>query len=565
MGQLVSGLAETWRYAGLVARETWLRATRRGAIGRLTSVSLGGTSPNRLLVAPTDLHAADPIEADHILSGLISLADGVLETEGVSPFELDPPTEAFAEALLSFSWLRQLRARRDEETSLYARQMVLSFLRHHGRISGPAWETDVTARRLIAFLSHSTVILRGADTGFYRRFLKAIGRHEKHLRSEWRTMPIGETRLYTAIALAMASICVDLPETRRNAAARRLDFELECQILADGGHVSRNPQVLLRLLFELLPLRQTYINLNLPLPKRLVPAIDRIYPALRFFRHRDGDLALFNGATPTLATELSAILRYDESGGQPFRALPHTGFHRLEAGATVVIVDAGRPLSTELSKTAHAGATAFEMSAGSSRFIVNAGLPHFASAEIRSAVRATAAHSAVTLENTSSMRFSHSDFLGPVATSGVSLVDVARETDADGEDQLRMRHDGYLGRFGLFCRRSISLTQDGARITGRDSFTRKAGGPPPEGEQAIAIARFHIHPSIWITRESDDEILLTAPDSTSFLFAAPGLIADIEDDVFFASSAGPRPSRQIAVPFRLGISSEILWSFERQS
>ncbi|MCP5815729.1 hypothetical protein NL365_27490, partial [Klebsiella pneumoniae] len=84
----------------------------------------------------------------------------------------------------------------------------------------------------------------------------------------------------------------------------RLDLELERQILPDGGHVSRNPRVNLDLLLDLLPLRQTYINLGHDVPAKLIPTIDRMYPALRFFRHQDGDLALFNGATSTPASEL---------------------------------------------------------------------------------------------------------------------------------------------------------------------------------------------------------------------------------------------------------------------
>ncbi|RZI57706.1 MAG: hypothetical protein EOP94_03645, partial [Zymomonas sp.] len=41
----------------------------------------------------------------------------------------------------------------------------------------------------------------------------------------------------------------------------------------------------LDLLLDLLPLRQTYVNLGHDVPVKLIPSIDRMFPALRFFRH----------------------------------------------------------------------------------------------------------------------------------------------------------------------------------------------------------------------------------------------------------------------------------------
>ena len=92
-----------------------------------------------------------------------------------------------------------------------------------------------------------------------------------------------------------------------------------------------------------------------------------MYPALRFFRHQGGELALFNGATSTLANELMSVLRYDETAGQPFKALPHINYQRLAAGRR-----RGHRryrqcrFRPELSRTAHAGCLSFEMSSGKS-------------------------------------------------------------------------------------------------------------------------------------------------------------------------------------------------------
>ena len=70
-------------------------------------------------------------------------------------------------------------------------------------------------------------------------------------------------------------------------------------MLPDGGHVSRNPGVLVELLLDLLPLRQAFAARNVPPPNAVLNAMDRMMPMLRFFRHGDGNFALFNGMGPT--------------------------------------------------------------------------------------------------------------------------------------------------------------------------------------------------------------------------------------------------------------------------
>lgn len=538
----------------------------RFAAGTIPSgIRLPSSAPERLLVAPTDLKSADPLEADDLLEGRFSFAGKVVDTGSRPPFSVEMPSDGFASALASFEWLRHLRTRSDPQTGVFARAAVLSFLRRHKRISGLAWDDRTTIARLSAFLSHSPVILKGADSRFYRRFITLLARHERLLRNRYPAMPKNEVQLKAAIVIAMASLCLDVPERQKRQAAKRLDAALERQILSDGGHIARNPQTLLDILIALLPLRQTFINLETPLPKRLVPAIDRIYPALRFFRHSDGNLALFNGAGALMATELAAVLRYDETGGTGFKALPHTGFQRLEAGGTVILVDSGKALNTELSKTGHAGATAFEMSSGQNRFVINSGQPQAPTEDLFRMARSTSAHSTVSLDDHSSVQFLRSHYVGFAAIDGISRVDVTRETDAQSGDSLTVGHDGYLHRHGLNCHRTIALSADGRRITGCDSFTQKRNLAPDRGDETIAVIRFHLHPKIWAIKENPSSIFMTAPDNESWLFAAPDFDVELEDDAFFASTAGITRSRQITVRFKVGGHPECHWLFEKQS
>ncbi len=520
--------------------------------------------PKRLVVAPTDLHAADPFIADEIAEGRFPLAGRLLETKGYSPFAVELPSKEFAARLYSFSWLRHVRATRSDERYAVARRLTDEWIATHGRrISGIAWSPDITAQRIIAWLSHSTVILKNADVRFYNRVLKSLRMQIRFLELTARHAPEGEIRLRIRIALAVAAVSLSSSGGRLRRAAQHLDRELDRQILGDGGHISRNPRTGLELLFDLLPLRQTYVNLGIDPPARLIPAIDRMYPALRFFRHQGGELALFNGATTTLAHELMSVLRYDETAGRPFKALPHLDYHRLAVRETVLIIDAGKPVNTAMSRTAHAGCLSFEMSSGKHRFIINSGAPRFAGENYRQLARATAAHSTVTINDTSSCRISKSSITGPVFSDGITEVQVERAELEDGSDGLIARHDGYLEPFGLIHERTMQINAQGNQIRGNDRLSLEDGSDPPVDLQTHAVIRFHIHPQIEIREIDDHEARLVAPDGETWALTTTDTAIQVEDDVFFADPSGIRGSQQIELNFPHGESLEIQWILRR--
>ncbi len=552
------------RLASLYVSEGWRRLLRRLTLARISLERVGWRSGAKLLVAPTDLRATDVHTAEEILNGHFPLAGRFLDPEGFSPFEVDLPSREFAVRLHSFAWLRHMRTLRDDRVQEVVRRLVDDWIQLHGRdIHALAWQPDVTAQRCIAWLSHSPVILKDADHAFYRRFLKSLTMQLKVLRRMADRVPAADVRLRIRIALAMASLSMDSPPKSIRSTARHLDRELDAQILPDGSHISRDPRIILELLLDLLPLRQTYVNLGHDAPSKLIPCIDRMYPALRFFRHRSGDLALFNGATTILANELVSVLRYDETAGAPFRELPDGHYHRLSADDTTVVIDTGKPRSTGLSRTAHAGCLAFEMSSGRYRFIVNSGAPRFAGERFRQMARATACHSTVTIDDRSSAKMCRSAFIGPVMLSGVTSVAVSRDGGLDGYDRVVATHDGYVEPYGVLHERDMAVRLAGGLVRGQDHFPVVNRDALPDS--LPAVARFHVHPAITLTRRSDSEILMSAAEGEVWAFSCRDGAVDIEEDVFFADPSGMRTSLQIAVSFDIVETPAIQWVIAREA
>ncbi len=551
----------------LVAREVWRRARRRVRAGPARRWRYVGRTPERVLIAPPDLRIADPVMALEIYSGRFPLAGHLVETGGESPFQAPVAHKAWQAALHGFRWLRHLRAAGTDLAAANGRALVGDWIVSHGALlAGPAWEPATTATRVIAWLQHSSVVLQGAELPFYRAFLRSLALQVRYLRSAGKDMPDGMVRLRGRIAVAFAALSLPAPPAAIRAATRNLAEELERQILPDGGHVSRNPYAVLELLSDLLPLRHTYANQAETPPDALIHAIDRMLPALRFFRHQDGALARFNGMGATIQDRIAAILRHDDIGGRPLLHAPHSGYERLAIGTTTVIADTGAAPPAEVSQDAHAGCLSFELSSGRNHYIVNCGVDAYGPDDLRPLGRATAAHSTATLNDTSSARFSHSARINGLLRSPlVAGPRAVRSTRLDAADShgFVASHDGYVARFGLIHERELHLSEGGNLLTGIDRFYRAGGEPPRDNGRDMVALRFHIHPDIQVHRDGDNRFVLAAGGADSWSFACDPVAAAIEESIFFAGLAGPRRSSQIVANFKASATPEVGWRLER--
>src|SRR5580765_847989 len=310
---------------------------------------------DRLIIAPHDLRTADATRAAEIYAGRFVFAGKIVTCHGRSIFDLEPPSEDWEVALLGFGWLRHLRAADTALTRANARSLVDDWISNPGRRRPLERRADVLARRVISLLSQAPLVLGDTDSKFYRKYLRGLTREIRYLRYTMLDVVDGVPRLQVLIALCYASLCLANQARHIRAATRKLSDELQRQILPDGGHISRNPGALIELLIDLLPLRQTFAARNIAPPPALLNAIDRMMPMLRFFRHGDGNFALFNGMGPTPTDVLSTILVYDDARGAPLASAPHSGYQRLEASGTLVLMDTGRGPPIAASQEAHAG------------------------------------------------------------------------------------------------------------------------------------------------------------------------------------------------------------------
>src|SRR6478735_6972975 len=562
-------VAERTRLSVFLARGLVRKLTSRLTTHPIVNWPFSFGKADRVVIAPQDLRTTDATRAAEIYAGRFVFAGKVVLCDSRSPFEITAPSEDWAVALLSFGWLRHLRAAQSGITRANARALVDEWIALNSAHDSIAWRPDVVARRVISWLSQAPLLLDDADVQFYRRFLRSLTRQVRYLRHTVSQARDGVPRLQAAIALTYAALCMARQQRYIRPATKRLSEELARQILPDGGHISRNPGALIELLVDLLPLRTAFTARNIAPPLPLLNAIDRMMPMLRFFRHGDGNFALFNGMSATPSDLLATLLAYDDTHGAPMSNMPHTGFQRLDAGQTTLIIDTGPPPAASVSHDAHAGCLSFELSSGISRIVTNCGMPTTGRDNWRPFARGTPAHSTLTYHDTSSCQFVELSAMkkllhGAPVVSGPAVVENFREVVQNGT-LLTTSHDGYLAKFGVIHRRVLMVANDGARIDGEDTLSPPQGARL-KGADADFALRFHLHPAVTASRLSDARgVMLVLPNRDVWTFEALDDKVDLEDSVFLAGNDGPRRTAQIVIRQDARQAPSIRWSFVRST
>jgi uncharacterized heparinase superfamily protein len=521
--------------------------------------------PTRILLAPDCLMPGDADRPKAFYRGCFELAGERVELGARTPFAHKSASPAWQASLNSFTWLADLAAAGNALPRAQARTLISEWIAMHGRKADPQWALPVLSARLTSWLRYSPFFMENAGEEFHRTLMVSIGRQMRHLSMRLARTPRATERLTGAIAFAYCIVCLEGLDKYSERSMEYLSRELDRQILPDGGHCSRNPEMLLEFLLDLIPLRDAFEERQIEHPDSLLIALDRAVPFLATMTHGDGGLAFFNGVSGGRRKSLARLFARTRSARTPLTNARHAGYIRLSQGDTTAIMDTGQPSAPGLGGAGHAGALSFELSHGGNRVVVNCGHCGDGPPEWREATCGTAAHSALSVNDRSSGQVLTHRWIerlagGPVVI-GPANIHAQSETSADGS-LMSARHDGFVKPFGLVHQREIYIAASGGDVRGEDRIfdaTDRADARAPNS----FTTRFHLHPSVKATLSQDGQsVLAMLPSKSGWRFSAKGAVATLEESVYFDERNVPLRTQQIVLSGTVDRASTVKWAFK---
>ncbi len=523
----------------------WLRDARR-AMARLPSLRMGRI-PDAPALSVRDPWPGDDARGARLIKGELEFGGAIQPLRPGTWQQIDGSSVLRAGAH-GFTWLRDLRALGSDAARLRARALVADWIASPP--SDPiAHRPDVIGARITAWLGHYDFFAASADDVFRQRLMSRLVSDARGLSAALPAEEIDARALTALKGLIAAAVALREHPGFLTRALRFLPQEIARQILPDGCHAERSPAAQLSALQDLTEIRALLQTSQTQPPPVLGQAIDRMAPALRMMRHHDGALCLFNGSKEETPTLIDLVLTQAGRGGRGPSALAEGGFHRMQAGRSVLIVDCGAPAPAGLDRFAHAGTLSMELSVGRDRLVVNCGAFPAGPPQWRDASRATAAHSTLIIGDISSSELKP-DGLGrrPV------VVEVNRQ-EAAGAHWLDVSHDGWKKVFNAVHRRRLYMAESGEDIRGEDLIE----SPEP---QPFTL-RFHLHPDVQASLQQDGAAVLLRLRSGAFWrLRADGARLTLDESIYLGG-AEPRRSEQVVMTGFADGPQHVKWALSK--
>ena len=537
-----------------------------------------GAKANAFTTSPEPRTIGSVARGRQLLAGNFLFAGRLIEAPDTSIWKIRMPTGRFAMEVHGCAWLDDLAALGSPEARAAAQTWVLEWIALYGAGKGEGWSPDLTGRRIIRWINHALVILRGAEPKQSQKFYAALARQTTFLSRRWRAAGAGLPRTEALAGLVYAGLALEGMEKLVGPAVDALARHCDSHIDSSGGIASRNPEELLEVFNLLAWVKVALKDSGRRVPPSLHDALERIAPTLRALRHADGDLARFHGGGRGVEGRLDRALANARIKATPRSGLA-MGYARLSAGRTSVVIDAAAPDAAPTGFAAHASTLAFELTSGRRPIVVNCGSGRDFGADWRRAGRATPSHSTLSLTGLSSSQ------LGPETWRGGIL----REYLVNAPDDVRAQitrspegmqfeggHNGYAESHGLTHARMMDLSFDGRAVVGEDLLatidpkSRRQFDAALDDTALTGVPfniRFHLHPEVEPTLDmGGTAVSMTLRSGEVWVFRHDGVgELALQPSVYLEKGRiRPRTTKQIVLSARaIDYATRIRWSFAK--
>ena len=516
------------------------------------NVSLGGIQPHRIYESSNIFLIQDLINHDPII--LNSVRKFTTNVWKITNLEEDKTKK-----LHNFCWLPALNIKTEKELGcLIIDQWINNFSNYNEKY----WALDVVTMRLIYWISSYEIIFKNSDLIFRSKVINNIVKQTKHLFKNISLVSSGVDKIRSLAALILVGNSFEQYEEYTQYGLKNLEDELGNFINKDGFVKSKNPEDLFWTLYFLVLIKEWLI-----LSRKQTPAFINIYInslgiCFKFLRFSNGDLPLFNGANHINTEKFYEFL---ESRGYEFEGMENIfcGYAKIKSKKIELFMDANNPSSMLHSRNYQAGPLSFELASNGIKFICNSGSGKNLGEELSYLSSSTAAHSTVTINDTSSCIFQKNALIRKYF--GNSLIEkhniVKKEFKNDKEFiQCIVAHDGYEKRFKILHERQITLFKLKNHIEGIDSLKCK----DLENKNLTFSVRFHIHPDIRITKTMGNDILLSSNEGEGWIFRSPQIPTKIEKNLYFGNSDNIKESSFILLEGNIeNENTNIIWHLEK--
>ncbi len=455
--------------------------------------------------------------------------------------------------LNSFYWFFNL----DLKSSKKKIQLIIkNWINQNHTYNYKSWEFDVTAKRIIAWLSCHNLSFDEGDPIYKDKFNLMIKKQTNHLINEINKSNSIENKLIGCASIILAGLCYKNEKNYLYFGLNILKKISKLTLDNSGFPKSRNIKQLIFYLKYFILIREWFKESQISIPEFIDENIYYLGQGYNFIWQNINYDLLFNGNNNSNNREFDNYLK---RFGYKFKNenFDFGGYFILKNKKICLAMDAGSPPILKYAKNYQAGSLSFEIISNQRKLISNCGYYNKDSTKLNELSKSTAIHNTLVIDDHSSCKFRKikNSFL---LEKGFKILNRQVIFEKDYW-KIACSHDGYLKKYDSIHEREIEFFPEQMKFVGIDKIVKKK-----TNHNFKFDIRFHVEPNIKLMKTQDNKSILIDLNHEGWKFTCENFNINIDNGLYFGNKNSYTENQNI---FISGISNKqienIKWKLEK--
>jgi len=463
----------------------------------------------------------------HLLSSLIKYQKKRFKIEDYSLDEIwsnNKIKKKDFNSLNSFYWFFNLDLK-SSDTKIHS--VIENWIDHNFKFNSKSWEFDLTAKRIIAWLSCHNLSFDGGSIQYKNKFNIMIKKQTNHLINEINKSKSIDDKIIGCASIILVGLSYKDEKNYLNFGLDILKKISKSSLDNQGFPKSRNIKQLTFYLKYFILIREWFKESQISIPEYIDENIFHLGQGYNFtWQNTNYDL-LFNGNNISNNKDFDNYLK---RLGYNFKNenFDFGGYFILKNKKICLIMDTGNPPMSKYTKDYQAGSLSFEIISNQKKLITNCGYYNKDNVKLNEISKSSASQNTLVIDDRSSCKFQKVKNVN-LLQKGLKIL--KRQVIFEKNYwKIIGSHDGYLKKYNSIHEREIEFYPDRMTFIGFDKIIKKK-----DNHKFKFDIRFHLEPSIKLMKTQDNKSILIELDDQGWKFTCESFNINIDNGLYFGN------------------------------
>ncbi len=454
--------------------------------------------------------------------------------------------------LNGFYWFFSLDLKSSKKIT---QSVITKWINNNQKYNSKNWDFDLTAKRIIAWLSCHNLTYEESNQNYKNEFNKIIQKQANHLINEINKSELVEDKLIGCASIILVGLCYQDEKKYLSFGSNFLKKISKLTFDNQGFTKSRSIKQLIFYLKYFVLIREWFKESQVNIPEHIEETIYYLGQGYSFIWQNIGSDFLFNGNNISNNKDFDVYLKrlgYKfKNENQEFG-----GYIILKNKKICLAMDVGSTPNLNFTKDYQSGALSFEIISNGHKLISNCGY-HKKNNKLNQLSKSSATQSTLTIDDNSSCKFHKINNIWLVK-KGLKIIK-SNSIFEKNYWKINASHDGYLKKYNSIHERKIEFYPEQMTFVGKDKIIRKKINHNYKFD-----IRFHVEPNVKLMKTQDNKTILIELHDEGWKFTSENYDINIDNGLYFGNKNSYTENQNI---FITGISNNqtenITWEIKR--